>query len=372
MNEQYQFMSESVLKMLTDDTDFVVIGVLGLQSVGKSTLLNAIYSGRSSNPGKSFGSKKVPFKTGSYGSVHHQTSGIDIAISNEKIILLDIQPLFSGSILSKMIRQEPQMFAHCNSYEHMIHLLSLEIGVLMLSICNLVIVVQDSFEDMRMWKYLKELEALKWMIPDVSEITNYTQATLSAQIKQNYFHLKSPEFYLNHLKTDHKDRKRKKDRREKKSKINEKDITTLYDPQKEFLSKVLIIFNNIDQIDVHKSKLEVLSNTMNKYFGDSRFKEDRNYSIVPEMIQPTTLPSSVNFNFIPKREDGANQDNVLVSYSEKVSEVVHNILHMKKSPFKNTLTQKEWFKNSTKIWEIIKQSPIISQYNDILKSVVYN
>ena len=40
IDEQHQFCSSGLGPIVTDNTDFLVVGVVGLQSAGKSTLLN--------------------------------------------------------------------------------------------------------------------------------------------------------------------------------------------------------------------------------------------------------------------------------------------------------------------------------------------
>lgn len=104
---------------MTDETDFLVVGVIGPVSVGKSTILNAIYGHKSGNG-------VAPFKTASTEKIlsgSYQTNGVDIAVSPERVIVIDAQPLESTSMLVKFYKNEPQLMADCKTFEQMLHLI---------------------------------------------------------------------------------------------------------------------------------------------------------------------------------------------------------------------------------------------------------
>lgn len=358
MNEQFQFLTETVMKILSDETDFTVIGVLGFQSVGKSTILNAVSKSLSD-------SRRNPFKVPSEETCFHQTNGIDITVSQDRIILLDLQPMLSGSVLAKMIKQEPQMIAHCHSYEHMVHLSSLELGVWLMSICNLVVVVEDNIENYALWKYLRTIERLKWMIPDVSEISTVPTVSLVNQIK-----LMHTERSLAAEGTD-KDSEAikkhgKKKRRQKKSGEADQEEKYIFRPEDEFLSSFLFVFNKVEQFDFSISTINQYRSFLNAMFDGTRFKEESQETILPLQIE-SNEEDSVNFFMIPTAEKASP----IVSYQEQVQNVSQRILQMRKNQFKKVITQKEWLRNSVKLWDIIKQSPLIAQFNETLKMTTY-
>lgn len=59
---------------------------------------------------------------------------------------------------------------------------------------------------------------------------------------------------------------------------------------------------------------------------------------------------------------------VLEKYSNL--NVVHlfQVLSMNCPSFVRTVSERDWLKNSAKIWELIKSSPIISEYSRMLQS----
>lgn len=44
------------------------------------------------------------------------------------------------------------------------------------------------------------------------------------------------------------------------------------------------------------------------------------------------------------------------------------VLSMNSPAFRRTVTERDWLKNSAKIWEMVKSSPIIAEYSRTLQS----
>ncbi|PQM41227.1 protein SMG9-like [Prunus yedoensis var. nudiflora] len=49
-------------------------------------------------------------------------------------------------------------------------------------------------------------------------------------------------------------------------------------------------------------------------------------------------------------------------------EISMKVLSMNSPPFGRTVSEREWLKNSAKIWELVKNSPIIAEYSRTLQS----
>lgn len=64
-------------------------------------------------------------------------------------------------------------------------------GLFLLSVCNIVIVMDDNLANIDVWQYIHTLEMLKWNIPDVS--TSNIPPTISISQTDNY-HPTSNEF----------------------------------------------------------------------------------------------------------------------------------------------------------------------------------
>lgn len=89
---------------VTGPDRFLVVGVLGLQGSGKSTILSLLAGNNPSDnirqyifPPQSKESKELS---------EHQTTGINMYVTGERTIFLDTQPIMSPSVLDKIIRQE--------------------------------------------------------------------------------------------------------------------------------------------------------------------------------------------------------------------------------------------------------------------------
>lgn len=99
------------MKLVTDNTDFIVIILLGPPRVGKSTILNELYVFDRNTSGV-----LPPFAIQSEENramTRHCSVGIELRMFVEFFILLDIQPILSASILAEMMRPDeflPSLF----------------------------------------------------------------------------------------------------------------------------------------------------------------------------------------------------------------------------------------------------------------------
>jgi hypothetical protein len=110
--------TEQLVKNLGSDAaacDFYVVGALGFQGVGKSRMLSELCGyrrmlpppgadGEEDGPGRLIGR----FAEQSWREVlegAHRTTGVDACVSAaEQLILLDVQPLMSASLLAERLR----------------------------------------------------------------------------------------------------------------------------------------------------------------------------------------------------------------------------------------------------------------------------
>lgn len=163
MIDEGQAFCDNLLEYLTDSSDFVVVGVLGLQNSGKSSILNILARGPSD--------KEEIFRVQTYEHqmlAEHCTSGVDVYINSRRIILLDCQPLLSASIMDRSIQLEKKFTAESSSAENTIEIQSLQMIGWMYSVCHVVVLVQDWFLDMNLMRLLQAAETLKPVTPTVS------------------------------------------------------------------------------------------------------------------------------------------------------------------------------------------------------------
>ncbi|CAH0491826.1 unnamed protein product [Peronospora farinosa] len=142
---QMQFATDLSIKLgsCLELTNFTVVGVLGLEGVGKSTVLSLLAQKDKTND--------KMFSTRSLESVvldRHETTGIDLAVSmvggtGHPTILLDSQPLLSSSILADVLeRNESQRFGALTP-EQQVEVVSYQIAVFLCAICHYVLIVHD-------------------------------------------------------------------------------------------------------------------------------------------------------------------------------------------------------------------------------------
>ncbi|CAG8569178.1 3470_t:CDS:2 [Ambispora leptoticha] len=163
INEKGTFLFESVAKILTEHAGHFVVGVCGPQGSGKSTILSALCQ----DPNNAF-----PVQTNeALNFASHETIGIDIHVTPERIILLDTQPLFSLSILERAVRND--YIPDHISPELWLEMQSLQYIIFLLSVCNVVITVTESI-DLNTWNFLRKAEMLKYRISEFPTLPSLT------------------------------------------------------------------------------------------------------------------------------------------------------------------------------------------------------
>eukprot|EP00802_Teleaulax_amphioxeia_P023231 Tamp_23775.p1 GENE.Tamp_23775~~Tamp_23775.p1 ORF type:complete len:211 (-),score=29.86 Tamp_23775:387-932(-) len=131
------------MKMLSDNTDYTVIAVLGLAGAGKSSVMNELASMTSAWGGVSRGLPRKPFAVQTEDillDASHQTVGVDMHVTEERVILLDCQPVLSSSVVLDMILEGDT----CETtYEHAMLTQSYKLAMFVLSVCHVVMVVSN-------------------------------------------------------------------------------------------------------------------------------------------------------------------------------------------------------------------------------------
>ncbi|KAG6621387.1 SMG9 protein [Phytophthora cinnamomi] len=144
---QMQFATDLSMKLgnCLELTNFTVVGVMGLEGVGKSTVLSLLAE-------KDIGGQKETiFSTRSLEAVvmdHHETTGVDLAISmvggsGHPTILLDSQPLLSSSMLADVLDRNESLRFGALTPEQQVEAASYQIAVFLCAICHYVVLVHD-------------------------------------------------------------------------------------------------------------------------------------------------------------------------------------------------------------------------------------
>ncbi|XP_078041813.1 nonsense-mediated mRNA decay factor SMG9 [Augochlora pura] len=154
MDENMQ-LCETPLEYLYDQQDFLVVGCLGGQGVGKSTIMSLLTS--------SYAPNVFPVQDMS----HHEsgancTTGIDFFVTKNRVIYLDTQPILSGSTIdySTSYDQKKPTSDFAN-IETNLELQSLQFAAFLFSVCHVIIFVQDWIVDPNLVRFLQTAEMLK-------------------------------------------------------------------------------------------------------------------------------------------------------------------------------------------------------------------
>ncbi|XP_014208604.1 protein SMG9 [Copidosoma floridanum] len=153
MDENMQ-LCENPLEYLQDQQDFLVVGCVGLQGVGKSTIMSYLTS------------SYVPDIFPTQNLSHHEngtncTNGIDFYITKNRVIYLDTQPILSGSMVDYSNFDQKKNSTDFVGNELNFELQSLQFLAFLFSVCHVIIFVQDWFVDPNLLRFLQAAEMLK-------------------------------------------------------------------------------------------------------------------------------------------------------------------------------------------------------------------
>ncbi|XP_050386367.1 uncharacterized protein LOC126802728 isoform X2 [Argentina anserina] len=342
LSDSWDFHIDRFLPFLTDNTDFTVVGVIGPPGVGKSTIMNELYGFDATSPGM-----LPPFAIETEegkAMARHCSVGIEPRVSSERLILLDTQPVFSPSVLAEMIRPDgsstiPVLNAEALSAELAHEIMGIQLGVLLTSICHIFLVISEGVHDHNMWHLISTVDLLKHGIPDPSS------HSLSHSQSSNA----GPE----------------KDSKEKAPEGGE------------YMALPVFVHTKLRDHDLSPHSLLRLKKALQQYTSTSSFTKAKNANVsrehpVTSMALSTQSkdPDSLvpKLYVIPMKSKDDSPGEQYESYTSMLWKLRDQVLSMNPPSFRKTLTERDWLKNSAKIWELVKSSPIIAEYSRTLQS----
>ncbi|TMS11105.1 Protein SMG9 [Larimichthys crocea] len=157
---------DSAMEYLRDQTDMLVVGVIGLQGAGKSTVMSLLSANTPEEDQRGYVFRAQTQEIKERGG--NQTTGIDFFITQERVIFLDTQPMLSPSILDHLINNDRKLPPEYNLPHTYVEMQSLQIAAFLFTVCHVVIVVQDWFTDLNLYRFLQTAEMLKPSTPSAS------------------------------------------------------------------------------------------------------------------------------------------------------------------------------------------------------------
>ncbi|XP_034711289.1 protein SMG9-like isoform X3 [Vitis riparia] len=275
----------------------------------------------------------------------HCTVGIEPRISAERLILLDTQPVFSPSVLAEMMRPDGSstisvLGGESLSSELAHELMGIQLGVLLASICHILLVISDGVHDINMWRLMLTVDLLKHGIPDLSSLT--------PSHSQN-----------SNLGSD----------KEGKDKVLEGG--------EEYLAAPIFVHTKLRDQDITPRNFVHLRKALAQFFSSSTFVKEKCgnttkehlVSSVPPNMPSTDLDSTLpNLFLVPCKSKVDSPRAQYESYTSMLWKLRDQVLSMNCPSFARTISERDWLRNSAKIWELVKNSPIIAEYCKTLQS----
>ncbi|XP_043210108.1 protein SMG9-like, partial [Amphibalanus amphitrite] len=152
-------VSDTGVAWLGEGTEFLVVGAVGRQGVGKSTVMSMLAGQAPFCPIKKY--MFPPETVQQVLSSEHRTNGIEMMVTGQRAVLLDTQPLLSPSIVDLLAQGDRKLPGDGGSLETQMELLALQQLAFLYSICHVVLVVQDWCVDSDLVRLLQTAEMLK-------------------------------------------------------------------------------------------------------------------------------------------------------------------------------------------------------------------
>ncbi|XP_019866153.1 nonsense-mediated mRNA decay factor SMG9 isoform X2 [Aethina tumida] len=330
--------NESIQEYLQENNDFLVVGVIGTHGVGKSTIMNFLSQKSVTEEFKksifknninlseceefsdhSFAEDDNEiFKVQSESDLENNvnaTHGVDIFITSNRVILLDCQPFNSVAVLEDLIKHENKRTSLVSEFipiENSGEIQGLQLAAFLMSVCHVLIVVQDWFFDCNVVRFLQSAEMLK---PTIS----------------------NPEDEL----TEH-------------------------------FPNLLLIHNKAQLEDFSPSKFKSMQKIYRELFSKTKLHIDTHMGLgtgrIINYLNPESCGAPINLFLIPDIDPYTKLVyNGHPSIEELFKKLKSNILGSTRNALTHVqLTEKTWLVYCTKVWDTVKKSPFFVEYTKLM------
>ncbi|ORX84358.1 hypothetical protein K493DRAFT_341920 [Basidiobolus meristosporus CBS 931.73] len=317
LTDRGKIQQDLILKSLLDLPGHLVIGVIGPEGAGKSTILNGFLP-----HGEVFPTRTLDTQM----KLGHETHGIDMYTTPERIILLDVQPFSSMSILESAI--QGGLVPDSVSPEVWLETQDVQIGTYLMSVCDILIVVSDGVADLGLWKFVRTLEMLKYKIPEYPSI-NAKQAQAKNEGEAEYY----PEIVF------------------VGNKIHKEEWS------QELYEKVCLLH----RVVFAKSNMRMYSNvTMQK----SPYPFETSLASTPNIVLlPYEAARDVARAYVEPPISIETQE-----FAGALKSLRNMVIGLpRKGSKRGQVGEKEWLRSAVKIWDLLKRSDMLAEYNEILR-----
>ncbi|OWM75751.1 hypothetical protein CDL15_Pgr021916 [Punica granatum] len=321
LSDSWDFHIDRFLPFLTENTDFTVVGVIGPPGAGKSTIMNELYGFDGASPGT-----LPPFAVQSEDTramAKHCTTGIEPRVSAERLILLDTQPVFSPSILAEMMKPDGSSTIPVLGGEPLFAELAHELMAI-------------------------QVDMLKHGIPDPSS------------------HVSS-QFQSTNLVFE-----------------NDKVLGG-----EEYMAAPIFVHTKLQDQEMNPCNVLKVGEALSRHCSSSSFMRVKGSKAanLPRGEDIKSESTLANLFLIPLKNKDDSSGSPYESYvsalwklRDQVSVALPppslfalislaKVLSMSGPSFSRTVSERDWLRNSAKIWELVKNSPVIAEYCRMLQTV---
>ncbi|KAH7282042.1 hypothetical protein KP509_35G009400 [Ceratopteris richardii] len=380
ISESWEIYPDRLLPLMSENTDFTVVGVLGPSGVGKSTILNELYGFDANTPGV-----LPPFSVLSdetKAMARHCSVGVELRMSAERFILLDTQPLFSASVLTDLMRPDGSSSISVLSGESLSaelahEMMGIQLGVFLASVCHVLLLVSEGLHDISLWRMILTIEMLKQGIPDPTLVN-----------------LSSPGGILRQLPGD------------------KEDEESVQPELAEFFADTIFVHTKLREHECSLYNIKCLKKSLDLYFPSPPFRRNGAIQyVLPQFSSPSSGPSfpnksglgagplegyqngattfneghtvssdsededsededdsGVNYFILPLRAQDDSAKMQHESYTVMLRKLRDQILSMPRRPFARPISERDWLRNAARVWDFIKKSPVLADYSRTLQN----
>ncbi|KAI8975209.1 hypothetical protein BDF20DRAFT_906652 [Mycotypha africana] len=240
--------------------------------------------------------------------VGHKTEGIDMYVTSERVILLDTEPIQSWTVLERALRDGLLNTNNSLPPDLWLEMETLYQIIFMISVCNVLIIATDGPNiDMDILRLLHSAEMLKFHIPDFPLL------------------------------------------------INQQDLN--------YFPDIVFVCNKSSADDFTWEKCRELHILLRRYFDKTSMRIQGLVSLgnsVPYFEMDDI--EEVNLFFLPDQKD-----EVIDKFDSVIQSLRDQVFAAPRRPGKKgQVSEKDWYRNTVKIFEIVRKSEYIQEYINVL------
>lgn len=267
----------------------------------------------------------------------HQTSGVDLYVTPERLLLLDTQPLMSPSVL---LEQRGQVTTEATTREHSLELHSLKIALLMFSACHLVVSVHDEPDPLSL-RLLRAAYTLHHRIPDVSALAQASPSALASLLAAASTSLGEVD--------------------ELPQSIVDRSVPLAF------------VFNRSSPAAFDSSRLSALRGVLAKLFASQHSSTTGTGS---SGAAASTMAGSSNAGeahialvaVLPESSSASCASDP--GFSREAGRLRNELLALRRAAFaRTTITERDWLKGIGHAWDLLRRSALLADYNKALQGL---